>query len=62
MFIFRQFRQKYKKRGVAFTISQYLERNNLEEECIAWLYKNYPDEKFAMSKMNGRTHIGKSKF
>ena len=29
----------------------------MEEECIAWLYKNYPDDKFATKKKNGRTHI-----
>ena len=39
-----------------FTISQYLEQNNLEMECINWLKNNYPNETFAKKK-DSRTHI-----
>jgi site-specific DNA-cytosine methylase len=53
----RQFRNKYKKNGTAFTISQYLERNDLEEECMSWLMVHYPDEGMAEKKSNSRTHI-----
>ena len=47
---------KHKTKG-SFTISQYLERNNLEQECIDWLKKNYPGETFAKKKAKARTHI-----
>ena len=53
----RQFRNKYKKNGTAFTISQYLERNGLEEECMSWLLAFYPDEGMAEKKSNSRTHV-----
>ena len=53
---YREFRKKYKTK-CAFTISQYLERNLLELECIDWLKKNYPNETFAKKKANARTHI-----
>ena len=55
LFNYREFREKHKTKW-AFTISQYLERNNLEQECIDWLEKNYPNETFA-KKANARTHV-----
>ena len=39
----------------SFTISKFLEQNNLEMECIKWLKKNYPNETSA--KNGTRTHI-----
>ena len=51
----REFREKHKTKS-GFTVSQYLERNNLEQECIDWLEKYYPNETFAQ-KANARTHI-----
>ena len=50
-----EFREKHKTKS-GFTISQYLDRNNLEQECIDWLEKYYPNETFAQ-KANARTHI-----
>ena len=41
----------------SFTISKYLEDNNLEMDCINWLKQNYPNETFAKKKANSRTHI-----
>ena len=54
---------KYATKGKALTISQYLERNDLELECIDWLKTNYPNETFALGRdgmgcrENARTHI-----
>ena len=39
----------------SFTVSKFLEQNNLEMECIKWLKKNYPNETSA--KNGTRTHI-----
>ena len=47
---------KYMTEG-SFTISNYLEDNNLEIDCIDWLKQNYPKETFAKKKANSRTHI-----
>merc|ERR1719416_317928 len=47
--------QFYKKQKSG-TISRYLEKNNLEQECIEWLQMKYPNETFAEKKSNGRTH------
>ena len=41
----------------SFTISKYLENNNLEMDCINWLKTNYPNETFAKKKAKARTHI-----
>ena len=51
-----EFRKKHNTR-LGFTISQYLERNNLEQDCIDWLEKYYPNETFDLEKANARTHV-----
>ena len=56
LFNHREFREKHKTKDKAFTISQYMETNNLEQECIDWLEKKYPNETFA-KKANARTHV-----
>ena len=39
------------------TITDYLFKNNLIQECIEWLEKNYPDEGF-YNKVTRSTHLG----
>merc|ERR1712112_118624 len=41
------------------TISRYLEKHGLEQECIKWLNENYPNETFSQnkSKKKRRTHV-----
>jgi len=48
--------QFYKKQKTG-TISRYLEKNNLEEECIEWLEEKYPNEKMSQVRESGRTHV-----
>ena len=47
-----EFSKKFRKG----TIAKYLETNNLIDECIYWLNKYYPGEKFSMEGNGVRTH------
>ena len=57
MFLHREFREKYVKNEAAFTISQYLEKKGLEEDCMDWLSQYFPNEGMAAERANTRTHI-----
>ena len=48
-----EFSQKFKKG----TIAKYLEKNNLLDNCIDWLQRYFPKDKFSMEGSSSRTHI-----
>ena len=44
--------------GAAVTISKYLEKNNLLDDCITWLKAHYPDAKWSLNQRgSSRTFI-----
>ena len=51
-----QFVKKYASSGAAQTISKYLEKNNLIDECIMWLQKYFPNAKWS-TRGCGRTFV-----
>merc|ERR1719186_1369791 len=49
--------KEFFKKQKTGTISRYLEKNDLEQECIEWLREKYPNETFCQINGSGRTHI-----
>ena len=54
----QQFVQKHATSGPVITLSKYLEKHNLIDECLAWLHQYYPNAKWSLkSGGSSRTFI-----
>ena len=52
-----EFVKKFTANNAAFTVSKYLEKHNLIDDCVAWLEKNHPDSRWSTTSERSRTFV-----
>ena len=52
-----EFVKKFTANNAAFTVSKYLEKNDLIDDCIAWLEENHPESRWSTTSKKSRTFV-----
>ena len=52
-----EFVKKFTAKNAAFTVSKYLEKNELIDDCIAWLETHHPDSRWSTTSKTSRTFV-----